>query len=287
MDEREYTLIEHLTELRMRVVRAGIGVLIVSFACMAVAEEIIHLLRIPLEDALVDVSAGSAKFVVIAPAEYFIAQLKAALVGGIFLSSPWSLYQIWLFVSPGLYEHEKKWASFFVISGAFFFVAGGLFSYFFVFPGMFRFFLGATVDAGVEMTLSIAEHLSFSMKLLLAFGVAFQTPVIVFVLSMAGIVEPKTLARYRPYVFVGAFVLGAVLTPPDILSQTLLALPLLFLFELGLIASRIVIHFKGTPLKRRKKEEEPVAPQSTPESTPPSSSAASATASEERPPPEA
>lgn len=250
MDEREYTLIEHLTDLRKRVVRAGIGIVGVSFLCFALSEDIITLLRIPLERALEDVSAGAAKFVVIAPAEYFIAQLKAALVAGIFLSSPWSVYQLWLFISPGLYEHEKRWASWFVIAGAFFFVAGGVFAYMLVFPGMFRFFLQATVDAGVEMTLSIAEHLSFSMKLLLAFGVAFQAPVIVYVVCLAGIVEPKTLARYRPYVFVASFILGAILTPPDILSQTLLALPLLALFELGLVAARITIYFKGTPLKR-------------------------------------
>ena len=251
MDEREYTLIEHLTDLRKRVVRAGIGVVVVSFACFAFAEQLIELLKVPLEVALEDVSAGKARFVVISPPEYFLAQLKAALVAGIFISSPWSVYQLWMFVSPGLYEHERRWATGFVISGAFFFCAGGFFAYQLVFPGMFRFFLAATIDANIDMTLSIAEHLSFSLKLLLAFGVTFQAPVIVFVLSLAGIVEPKTLANYRPYVFVAGFILGAVLTPPDILSQTLLALPLLVLFELGLLASRIVIYFKGTPLKRR------------------------------------
>lgn len=250
MDEREYTLIEHLTELRLRVVRASIGVVLVSLGAFAIAEDIIHLLRIPLERALDEVAAGKASFVVIAPAEYFIAQLKAALVAGVFLSSPWSLYQVWLFIAPGLYKHEQRWASAFVFAGAFFFIAGGLFAYFFAFPGMFRFFLSATVNADIQMTLSIAEHLSFSMKMLLAFGVAFQTPVIVFVLSMLGVVDPSTLTKYRSYVIVGAFIVGAILTPPDILSQTLLAVPLLLLFEVGVLASRIVLKFRAPPLSR-------------------------------------
>jgi sec-independent protein translocase protein TatC len=250
VDDREYTLIEHLTELRTRVVRAAIGVVLVSFAAFAAAEEIIQLLRIPLEEALVDVAAGKARFVVIAPAEYFIAQLKAALVAGVFISSPWALYQLWLFIAPGLYKHEQRWASGFVIAGAFFFVAGGLFAYFFAFPGMFRFFLAATVEADIDMTLSIAEHLSFSMKMLLAFGVAFQTPVIVFVLSMMGVIDPSTLTKYRSYVVVGSFIVGAILTPPDILSQTLLAVPLLLLFELGVLVSRLVLKFRKAPLGR-------------------------------------
>jgi sec-independent protein translocase protein TatC len=250
VDDREYTLIEHLTELRTRVVRAAIGVVLVSFVAFAAAEEIIHLLRLPLERALVDVAGGKASFVVISPAEYFISQLKAALVAGMFISSPWALYQLWLFIAPGLYKHEQRWASGFVIAGATFFVGGGLFAYFFAFPGMFRFFLASTVSANINMTLSIAEHLSFSMKLLLAFGVAFQTPVIVFVLSMMGILDPKTLTKYRSYVVVGAFILSAILTPPDILSQTLLAIPLILLFELGVFVSRVVLKFRTPPLSR-------------------------------------
>ncbi len=256
MDEREYTLIEHLSDLRKRLVRAGIGVVAVSLLTFAVSEELINILRLPLEVALQDVSSGNAQFVVIAPAEYFIAQLKAALVAGIFLSSPWSLYQLWLFVSPGLYEHEQRWAVAFVWAGAFFFCAGAVFAYYLVFPGMFRFFLAATVEANVAMTLSIAEHLSFSLKLLLAFGVVFEAPVVVFVLSMAGIIDPRTLGKYRAYVIVVGFIMGAILTPPDILSQTLLALPLVVLFEFGVLVSRVVLKFKGTPLKREKKPDE-------------------------------
>lgn len=255
MDDREYTLFEHLADLRQRLVRAAIGVVAISLAAFAVSEELIHLLRLPLEAALENVSGGTAQFVVIAPAEYFIAQLKAAFVAGIFLSSPWSLYQLWKFISPGLYQHEQRWAVAFVWAGAFFFCAGAVFAYLLVFPGMFRFFLSATVDADVAMTLSIAEHLSFSLKLLLAFGVVFEAPVIVFILSMAGIVDPRSLTKYRAYVLVAGFILGAILTPPDILSQTLLALPLVVLFELGVFVSRIVLKFKGTPLKREKKQE--------------------------------
>jgi sec-independent protein translocase protein TatC len=197
------------------------------------------------------VAGAEAKFIVISPAEYFIAQLKAALVAGIFLSMPWTLYQVWAFVAPGLYKRERRWASLFIWAGAFFFIAGGAFAYFAVFPGMFKFFIENTMKAGVDMTLSVAEHFGFTLKLLLAFGLVFQAPVIVYVLSMAGLVNPQTLGKYRGVVVVAGFVLGAVLTPPDVLSQVLLALPLVVLFELGLIAAKISLKFKarkdGTP----------------------------------------
>jgi len=250
VDEREYTLIEHLTDLRKRIVRAAIGVAAVAFVALGAADQLIVLLREPLEAALADVSDGKAQFVVIAPAEYFIAKLKAAMVAGLFVASPWVLYQLWLFVAPGLYPHERRWVTAFVWAGAFFFCAGGVFAYTLVFPGMFRFFLADTVAADVAMTLSVAEHLSFSLKLLVAFGVVFQAPVLVFVLSMAGIVDPKTLAKYRSYVVVAGFIIGAILTPPDIFSQALLAIPLIVLFELGIWVSVLVMKFRGTPISR-------------------------------------
>lgn len=244
MDEREYSLIEHLADLRLRLVRAAIGVLVVSLGTFAVSKELLDLLRVPLDEALKMVQGAEAKFVVIAPAEYFIAQLKAAVVAGIFLSMPWTLYQLWLFVAPGLYEKEKRYVVTFCWAGAVFFLAGGAFAYTLVFPGMFKFFIENTQGAGVEMTLSIAEHFSFSLKLLLAFGFVFEAPVLVFVLSLAGVVNPKTLGKYRAYVIVLAFVLGAILTPPDVLSQTMLALPLILLFEAGLLAARFALWFR-------------------------------------------
>ena len=253
MDEREYTLVDHLTDLRTRIVRAAIGVVVVALAAFAVSDSLLDLLRMPYENAARELGFDGARFVVIAPAEYFIAQLKAAFVAGIFLSSPWTLYQIWMFVAPGLYDHERRWSMGFIWAVAFFFVGGAVFAYTLVFPPMFKFFIQMTQDAQVEMTLSVAEHFSFSLKLLLAFGLVFQAPVIVFVLSMAGIVNPRELMKYRPHVIVAGFIIGAMLTPPDILSQTLLALPLVILFEGGLWASVLAIKLRGTPLKREKK----------------------------------
>lgn len=244
MDEREYSLVEHLSDLRHRLMRASIGVLIISLATFAVSKDILELLKRPMLQALAALPGAKAEFVVIAPAEYFIAQLKAAVVAAVFLAMPWILYQLWLFVAPGLYANERRYVVIFCWAGAFFFCAGGAFAYALVFPGMFRFFIENTLDANVAMTLSVAEHFGFSLKLLLAFGVAFETPVVVFVLSMAGIVNPKTLGKYRSYVVVIAFVAGAILTPPDVLSQALLAVPLVLLFELGLIAARIMLWMK-------------------------------------------
>lgn len=245
MDHKEYSLIEHLSELRQRLMRASVGVVLVSFLTIMVSNDILELLKAPMLQALQEFPGVKADFIVIAPAEFVIAQLKAALVAAVFLSMPWILYQIWLFVAPGLYEKEQRYILGFVWAGSLFFVAGGVFAYVFVFPGIFRFFIETTAQAQVAMQLSIAEHFSFSLKLLLAFGLVFEAPVVVFVLSVAGIVNPATLGRYRAYVVVIAFVIGAILTPPDVLSQTLLAIPLVVLFEVGLWASRAALWWRA------------------------------------------
>lgn len=248
LDTREYSLMEHLGDLRMRLMRASIGVFVVSIGAFVVSADVLELLKRPMVLAAERLGT-KPHFIVIAPAEYFIAQLKAAVVVGIFLSMPWTLYQLWLFVAPGLYRKERRYVQVFVWAGAFFFLAGGAFAYFLAFPGMFKFFLEHTMKAGVDMQLSVAEHFGFSMKLLLAFGLTFQAPVVVFVLSMAGIVDPHKLGKYRGIIVVVAFVIGAVLTPPDVLSQMMLAGPLVLLFELGLWVSKV-------SLKLRKKREQ-------------------------------
>lgn len=264
MDEREYSLIEHLSDLRKRLMRAAIGVGLVSFATFAVSKDILGLLKQPMLRALEGIPGAKAEFIVIAPAEYFIAQLKAAVVASVFLAMPWILYQLWLFIAPGLYANERRYVLGFVWAGTFFFCAGGAFAYQLVFPGMFRFFIEQTLEAGVAMQLSVAEHFTFSLKLLLAFGLVFEAPVVVFILSIAGIVNPKTLGKYRAYVVVVAFVLGAVLTPPDVLSQTLLAFPLVVLFELGLLTARVAVWFQ-----QRRAEPAGTAPRAGPPSSEP------------------
>ena len=244
MDEREYSLLEHLNELRQRIMRAALGVFPISLATFAVSKDILEILKQPMLKAMREFPNAKAEFVVIKPMEYIIAQLKAAVVTAIFLAMPWILYQLWLFIAPGLYAKEKRYVLGFVWAGSLFFIAGGVFAYFLVFPGIFRFDIEQTLAANVAQTYSVAEHFSMTLKLLLAFGLAFEAPVIVFILSVAGIVNPVTLGRYRSYVFVAAFVVGAILTPPDILSQVLLATPLVILFELGMWAARVALWFR-------------------------------------------
>src|SRR5688572_7305694 len=222
MDEKEYSLVEHLGELRKRLGRALIGVALIGAAAFVVSDELLAFLRAPMEYELHAVYGPNARFVTMGAAEYFFCQMKAALVAGIFLASPWVLYQIWLFIAPGLYDHEKKYVSWFVWAGAGCFVGGAVFAYTFVFPPMYGFFLG-NQPPEVHMLPALDENFSFALKTLLCFGVVFETPVVIFILSVAGIVDPYTLGKYRRYVVVAAFIIGAILTPsPDPLSQLLL-----------------------------------------------------------------
>lgn len=251
MDEKEYSLVEHLGELRLRLGRALIGVAILAAAAFAVSDTLLELLREPMQKILVEVHGPTARFIVVGAAEYLVCQMKAALVAGIFLASPWVLYQVWLFVAPGLYDHEKKYVSLFVWAGAFFFCAGATFCYFAVFPTMFD-YLVRMLPPDIALLPSLEEHFSFTLKMLLGFGLAFETPVIIFILSLAGIVDPSTLSKYRKHVTVVCLIAGAVLTPtPDPLSMFLLAGPLFVLFELGVLVSRLTLAATGKPLDRK------------------------------------
>jgi sec-independent protein translocase protein TatC len=268
VDEKEYSLMEHLTELRSRLAKALIGMAVMAVGffipCFpdgdaehrewrSLSEFVLALIRGPMETVLKGRYGPTAHFVTTGAAEYFICQMKAALVGGLFVASPWVLYQIWQFIAPGLYDHEKKYVTWFVWAGAFFFCAGAVFSYFFVFPPMFGFFVGQQ-PVDVQMLPSLEENFSFTLKLLVAFGAVFETPVVIFILSIAGIIDPNTLGKYRRYVVVIAFVVGAVLTPsPDVYSQCLMAIPLLLLYELGVLVSRMAVKMNGTPLSRKER----------------------------------
>jgi sec-independent protein translocase protein TatC len=250
VDDKEYTLVEHLAELRKRLGYAVAGVLVATVAAFVVSEQLLHLLRDPMETALRAVHGDTAKFMVTGAAEYIICQMKAALVAAIFIASPWILYQIWQFVAPGLFDHERRYALAFIWAGALFFCAGGAFCYLAVFPSMFE-FLVKSIPPDIAMMPSLEEHFSFTLKMLLAFAVVFETPVFIFVLSMAGIVDPRTLGQYRRYVVVIALIIGAVLTPtPDWFSQMLLAGPIIVLFEVGVLVSRLAVTIAGNPLSR-------------------------------------
>jgi len=255
MDDREYSLMEHLAELRGRLGKALVGILLVAVGAFFVSEEILAIIRAPMDVVLRERYGPDAHFVTTSATEYFMCQMKAAIVAGLFLASPWVLYQIWSFISPGLYDHEKKYVTAFVWAGAGCFIGGAAFGYAFVFPAMYKFFVGLQ-PADVMMLPSLGENFSFSLKTLVAFGVVFETPVVIFILSIAGIVDPNTLGNYRRYVVVVAFVIGAILTPsPDVYSQLLMAVPLLILFEIGVFVSRIAVKVSGTPLSRKERAE--------------------------------
>jgi sec-independent protein translocase protein TatC len=255
VDEREYSLVEHLAELRTRLVRALVGVGALAALCFGVSEQLLRLVRAPMEAALRDHYGPTARFITTGAAEYLVCQMKAALVGGLVLASPWVLYQIWLFVSPGLYDHEKRYATSFIWVGSLCFVGGVMFAYFIMFPAMYGFLVGQQ-PPDVAMMPSLAEDFSFALKMLVAFGLVFETPVVIFILSLAGIVDPVALTKYRRYVVVIAFIVGAIITPsPDPYSQMLVALPMLALWEVGILVSRLVVKAAGRPLSRKERAE--------------------------------
>lgn len=235
MDSQSYPFMTHLSDLRRVIVRALMGVGVGLIACVAFSDKLLEWLSEPMQKAL----GGNANLVVLAPHEYFFTEMKAALIGGVLLASPWVFYQIWLFVAPGLYKTEKKMAFLFVGSTALCFVMGILFAQYFVFPSIFKFFIGS-LPSYIQGQYSIGLLFSFSTNLLLAFGLVFETPVLVFLLIYMDLVELKTLQDYRRYVIVLAFIIAAVLTPtPDPLTQTLMALPIIILYELGLLLARL------------------------------------------------
>ena len=241
MDAQTYPLRKHLLDLRTVLLRAFLGIGVGLIACAFFADLLLQWLSEPIQKAL----EGQAHLVVLAPHEYFFTQMKAALIGGFVLSSPWVFYQIWLFVAPGLYKNERKLAFCFVFCTALFFVSGILFAQYVVFPSIFRFFIGS-LPSYIQGQYSIGLLFSFSTNLLLAFGLVFETPVLVFLLIYMDLVELKTLQSYRRYVIVLAFIVAAILTPtPDPLTQTLMACPILLLYELGLLVAKLAI-FKNS-----------------------------------------
>lgn len=234
-DNGSMPLIAHLTELRTRLLRCVIAVLVI-FACLFYfSQEIYAMVAAPLRAQL----PAGASMIATGVATPFLTPFKLTLVISLFAAVPYILSQIWGFIAPGLYHHEKRIALPLLASSVLLFYGGMAFAYFVVFPIMFGFFSAVTPE-GVDMMTDINQYLDFVLTIFFAFGVAFEIPVATFLLVWAGVVEVATLRKSRPYVVVGCFVIGMVLTPPDIFSQTLLAIPMWFLFELGLIFSNMV-----------------------------------------------
>lgn len=246
--DEEQPFIAHLIELRDRILRSVIGVGLAFAALAYYANDIYALLAEPL---LRHMPAGT-QMVAIDVASPFFTPFKLTLVVALVLAMPWVLYQAWAFVAPGLYRRERRLVLPLLIASTVLFYAGIAFAYFVVFPLMFGFF-AATTPAGVTMMTDISRYLDFILTIFVAFGIAFEVPIATILLVWSGIVSRASLAANRPYVIVGAFVIGAILTPPDVISQTLLSLPMWFLFEAGLWLSR----FFGPGDPRREDDEIP------------------------------
>jgi len=231
----EGTLISHLLELRDRVLRAFLAVLICFLPCAFFSNELFTIVAQPLIDRLPEGSSLIATSV-ISP---FMTPFKMAFFVGLILAMPVVLYQLWAFVAPGLYRHEKRFAVPLLLSSVILFYLGVAFAYLFVFPVMFDFFAKTTPD-GVKMMTDISSYLDFIMTMFLCFGLAFEVPVVVVLLVLTGMISVEKLAAARGYVLIGIFVFAAFLTPPDAISQTIMAVPMYLLYEGGLIMARIM-----------------------------------------------
>lgn len=235
MDNKKIPIQEHLQDLRKCLVRCLIAIVIVSCFCYSLSSFFMSILKQPILEAL----PPNTNLVVLAPYEYFFLELKSSIFFGLLLCSPFLFSQIWLFVSPGLYQHEKKFLSYFVILATLFFILGIVFAYYLVFPIVFNFFI-ETLPSDIVPTYSINTVYGFCITILLSFGLVFQTPLLVFLLILFNLISYKTLKSSRKYVFVASFVIGAILTPPDPLSQIMLAIPMYCLFELGLFFAKLL-----------------------------------------------
>lgn len=230
------TLISHLIELRMRLIRIVATILGVFALLTPFANRLFTVAAQPLMEKLPEGTSMIATEV----ASPFLTPFKLALFVAVFITMPVTLYQTWAFVAPGLYRKEKKLVMPLMVTSTLLFYAGVAFAYFVVFPIMFRFFT-AVVPAGVAMMTDMNSYLSFLLTLFMAFGITFEVPVAIMLLVWTGFVTPKQLAKQRPYIILAAFVIGMLITPPDFISQTLLAVPMLLLFEVGLfMADRFV-----------------------------------------------
>ena len=229
------TFISHLVELRDRLLRAILAVLIVFLCLFPWAKDLYSLLAQPLLAVLPQGGQMIATDVV----GVFLVPMKVALLVAFVIALPYVLYQIWAFVAPGLYTHEKRLVLPLIFTSTVLFIAGMAFAYFLVFPVVFK-FMASIAPEGVAWMTDIEKYLSFALTMFVAFGVTFEVPVAVVLLVRMNVVSVEKLREIRPYVIVGAFVVGAVFTPPDVISQLMLAVPLWVLYELGIVAARML-----------------------------------------------
>lgn len=228
MSNKKLTFVEHLEELRSRIIKSVAFIILTSLILYTLKDKMIAFMTRPV---------GSLVF--IAPTEAFVSSIKIALFAGLYASSPFIFYQIWQFISAGLEKKEGRHVFFFGLFSFFFFLIGSLFGYFLIVPIGMKFLLGFTSSFLYPM-ISMAKYISFVMMLSLAFGAVFQLPIVILFLTKIGIVTPKFLAEKRKYAIVIIFIAGALFTPPDVITQCLMAIPLIFLYELSIFLSRLV-----------------------------------------------
>lgn len=229
-----FTIFDHLIELRSRILKALLSVVVV-FLCLAYFAQDIYA---QLAKPLIDVLPEGAQMIATDVASPFFTPFKLTLVLSFFIAMPFILHQIWSFVAPGLYQNEKRLVAPLMVGSTFLFYSGIAFAYFVVFPLAFAFF-SSVAPEGVTIATDIASYLDFVLKIFFAFGLAFEIPIFIMVMCWTGFTTVASLKAKRPYVLVSAFVVGMLLTPPDVISQTLLAVPMMFLFEVGLLCASV------------------------------------------------
>jgi sec-independent protein translocase protein TatC len=244
-DPVEEGLFSHLLELRSRLLRAIIAVLLVLLALIPIANRLYAELAAPLVARL----PAGAHLIATEVASPFFTPLKLAFFAALFIAMPMVLYQLWAFVSPGLYRHEKRLARPLLAASLVLFYAGCAFAYFIVLPAAFKFLISVTPE-GVEMMTDITKYLDFVTLMFFAFGLCFEVPVAVVILAALGVVDANKLAKGRSYAIVGAFAVAALVTPPDMISMVMLAVPMCLLYEVGLLAVRFLLK-PGTEIERR------------------------------------
>ena len=233
-------ILAHLAELRVRLIKCGLVLFVLFLICWAFDRELAALLLAPLQENL----QGHGRIIVLTLPEGFLAYLNVSLAASIFLASPYLFYQAWAFASPGLKSKEKKMILPIAFGSAGLFLLGGLFAYFVIFPFSFQFFIDYAKDvASIEPSLRL--YLGLAINILLAFGFVFQLPIAIFFLTKLNIISPQTLAKKRRYAILAAFIIGAILTPPDPISQILMAVPLIVLYEASIIIARRVYSNKA------------------------------------------
>ncbi len=228
------SILEHLIELRSRLVKAVLSVVIATAILLPFANDLYAWIALPLTQSLIGTDSHMIATGVASP---FLTPFKLAILAGIFLAIPSILYQLWAFIAPGLYKEEKSLAFPLLLGSIALFYTGGAFAYFVVFPLVFDFLVGVAPE-GVQVATDINNYLDFTIQMFFAFGIAFQVPIATIFIILSDIIEPSALSAKRPYIIVFAFVLGMLLTPPDVISQSLLALPMWLLFELGILAGK-------------------------------------------------